>query len=466
MMYPRLRLARNLLRDDGIILVSIDDNEVANLRRLCDEIFGEENYLATFVIRSTPNARTYGHVGKMHDYCIMYAKLVDATETFELEEEGKEFKYRDERGPFNIHPQYNSDESFHRGNRPNLYYPIYLSSSSCDSDGFCSISVDKIAGFDVEVYPPKSKNGLQFVWRFAKETARESIDSGIIGFKTSNGSYRVVRKMRHTSRTIRSMLLEKQFSNRRGTAEVETLFGRKAFSFPKPLALLEILLKVTTAGNDIVLDFFAGSATLGHAVWRTNARDGAGRRYLLVQLPEPADDDKLSTLADIAKERLRLAAKSLAVKRDKTLKGIGPTTADLGFRVFRLASSNIKPWDADFDTMDQDLLASVENIKSGRSEDDVLYELLLKYGLDLAVPTETRTIEGRTVTVIGAGALIVCLADNITLEVVSGIAALKDELSPEVMRVVFKDSGFKDDVAKTNAAQILKQAGIDDVKSL
>ena len=139
---------------------------------------------------------------------------------------------------------------------------------------------------------------------------------------------------------------------------------------------------------------------------------------------------------------------------------------DLGFKVFKLDASNIKPWDADFDDLEDSLFNAVENIKPDRSEADVLYELLLKYGLDLAVPIEERKINGKLVYIIGAGALIVCLADTISLDVGEGIAALKEELKPEVMRVVFKDSGFADDVVKTNAVQILRQAGIEDVKSL
>ena len=181
-----------------------------------------------------------------------------------------------------------------------------------------------------------------------------------------------------------------------------------------------------------------------------------------MQLPEPLEDASTraacggaATVAALGRERLR------RVMGDST-----SADTHVGFRAFKLSSSNIKPWDSDFDTLDQDLVEAIDNIKADRSEDDVLYELLLKYGLDLAIPIETREIEGRRVTVIGAGALIVCLADDITLDVVSGIAALKEELKPEVMRVVFKDSGFADDVAKTNAAQILKQAGIGEVKSL
>ena len=143
-----------------------------------------------------------------------------------------------------------------------------------------------------------------------------------------------------------------------------------------------------------------------------------------------------------------------------------PKTTDLGFKVFKLDSSNIQTWDADYATMDKDLFGAIDNIKTDRSQDDVLYELLLKYGLDLAIPVETRTIHGKTVFIIGAGALVVCLDKEIDLNTVKGIAALKAELTPQIMKVVFKDAGFADDVVKTNTVQILKQASVDDVKSL
>lgn len=201
----------------------------------------------------------------------------------------------------------------------------------------------------------------------------------------------------------------------------------------------------------------------------------------MVQLPEPCNKDSeakkagYENIADVSKERIRRVIKTIEAEQSgenrenkEVLPGMAKKRShlDLGFKVLKLDSSNIKPWDADFDNLEDSLFNAVENIKPDRGEADVLYELLLKYGLDLAVPIEERKIEGKTVYIIGAGALIVCLAKQINLEVVEGIAALKDELRPEVMRAVFKDDGFADDVVKTNAVQILRQAGIDDVKSL
>lgn len=217
-----------------------------------------------------------------------------------------------------------------------------------------------------------------------------------------------------------------------------------------------------------MLDFFAGSGSTGDAVMKLNAEDGGNRRFLLVQLPEQTGADDYRTISEITKARLRAAAAAVKDAGASILPGASGDSSqvDFGFRVYKLDSSNIKPWDASFDGLDAQLFDAVDNVKPDRSEADVLYELLLKMGLDLAVPIEEREIDGRTVYVVGAGALIVCLARPIALDLVEGVAALKKELQPEVMRVVFRDSGFEDDVAKTNAVQILRQAGIEDIKSL
>jgi len=261
--------------------------------------------------------------------------------------------------------------------------------------------------------------------------------------------------------------------------EIEELFGdQDIFAYPKPSGLIERLIKLTTKENDLILDFFSGSCPTAQALFQNELSNSMCRKFILVQLPELInhnDDDqtkafefcqsinKPTTISEIGKERIRRAGEKI-LQDNATKEGI--ENLDIGFKVFKLDSSNIKPWDADFDNLKDTLLNIVDNIKEDRSEDDVLTEILLKYGLDLTVPIEERQVSGKTVYIIGFGALVVCLADAITLEVVEGIGHLKAELTPEVMRVVFKDSGFKDDVVKTNAIQILKQYGIDDVKSL
>lgn len=464
MMYPRLKLARNLLKDDGFIFISIDDNEVSNLRNISDEVFGEENFCGIFIVRSTPNARNYGHIGKMHEYCLMYSRNADQAVSYELEHEEVNFSFSDSIGGYNIHPLYNSDESFNIGNRPNLYFPLYINPESMDENFHFQVSTEKTNEFSVEVFPPLSgKNKIQFVWRWSKEKV-QNCSGEVVGHKVGD-EFRVSRKMRHTSAIIRSMLVDKKYSGRAGTSEVESLLGSKVFSFPKPLGLLKDLVKVSTKDNDLVLDFFSGSCTTAHAINEVNVEDSGTRKFIMVQLPERTDPTseaykaKYKSITDISKERLRrMAAKIKEENPDYQ--------GDLGFKVFKLDSTNIKPWELDFDLTEQDLEDQISNIKHGRKEEDVLYEVLLKYGLDLTLPITEHTVAGHKVFDIGMGALMICLSDDITLDVVEGIAKLKDELKPEIMRVVFKDAGFADDVVKTNAVQILKQAGIEDVRSL
>ena len=211
--------------------------------------------------------------------------------------------------------------------------------------------------------------------------------------------------------------------------------------------------------DSIILDFFAGSGTVGHSTALHNVEKNTKCKYLLVQLPESISSGKYKTIAEISKERIRRTAAKIKEENPGY-------NGDLGFKVFKLDSTNIKPWEVDFDMTERTLEDFISNIKADRREEDVLYEILLKYGLDLTLPISEHTIAGQKVFDIGMGALIICLADAISLEVVEGMAKLKEELNPEIMRVVFKDSGFKDDVVKTNAVQILKQAGIVDVRSL
>jgi len=316
--------------------------------------------------------------------------------------------------------------------------------------------------------------------------------------------------------TVESMWWSKEVGNNDSAKrELTGLFdGKAVFDTPKPPSLINRMLQVSTEEESLVLDFFAGTSPSAHAVMQLNAEDGGRRKFIMVQLPEPTDESSeafkagYKTIAEISKERIRRAAAK--IKEELTTKDTnntkkeeadlfaegdketfrdfrafrGSKLPDLGFKVFKLDSTNIKPWEVDFDMTERTLEDFISNIKADRREEDVLYEILLKYGLDLTLPidewimdngklimkdekhSQLSTVNSQLVYSIGMGALIICLADAISLEVVEGMAKLKEELNPEIMRVVFKDSGFKDDVVKTNAVQILKQAGIVDVRSL
>jgi adenine-specific DNA-methyltransferase len=294
-------------------------------------------------------------------------------------------------------------------------------------------------------------------------------------------------------------------TNEDATEQIISLLKVNLFDNHKPVKLIQTLIKAITYvdKNDLILDFFSGSATTAHAVMKLNSEDGGERRYILVQLPEPTDPKSeanragYKNICEIGKERIRRAgekiseelrekseelvvnseelrekSEELLVNSDELREKseellVNSDELDIGFKVFKLDSSNIKEWDPDYKNIKQSLLETVDNIKDDRTEDDLLYEILLKYGLDLTLPIEELELAGKRVYVVGLGALVVCLDEQITLDTVEAIAKLKEQYSSdEVMRVVFRDNGFKNAEVKTNAIQILKQFGIEDVRSL
>ena len=444
MMYPRLKLARNLLKDDGVIFISIDDNEVSNLRKMCDEIFGEENFIADAIWRSKDNSNNDAKKFSLdHNHTLIFARNSE-WQPNKISDDSKRSHFKnpdnDPRGPYFDGNPLNSPNY-----RENLTYDLETPQGKTIS-------------------PPK--NG----WRWSKELMKEKILSGEIKFTSDETSIRrrtYLADMQGLPPSTLWIDLEKTGHNRQAKYELLKLLPEDVFSTPKPVKLVRHILDLVTTdkNEDIILDFFAGSGTSANAVFSQNTSDDGNRKYILIQLPETCDPKSeafksgYKTITEISKERIRRAAAKI---KEENPSYIG----DLGFKVFKLDSTNIKPWEVDFDLTERTLEDFISNIKPDRREEDVLYEILLKYGLDLTLPISERTIAGKKVFDIGMGALIICLADSISLEVVEGMAKLKEELNPEIMRVVFKDSGFKDDVVKTNAVQILKQAGIVDVRSL
>ncbi|MGP9552302.1 DNA methyltransferase, partial [Halomonas sp. AOP42-D1-22] len=349
-------------------------------------------------------------------------------------------------------------QAFNSSNRPNLRYPFYCDQSNPDENGFMRVSTSPSDGFiKVEA---STIDGLESVWRWGKDKAERENDD-LIAYQGNDGEIRIFQKERKLTQMAKTVIIGKEFISNKGTKEVQNLIGKGLFDFPKPVALLKLLLSIGSDEDSIILDFFAGSGTTSHALMQLNAEDNGNRKFISVQLPEHLESkkEKYKSIADLGKDRIRHAAAKIKEENPGY-------NGDLGFKVFKLDSTNIKPWDMDFDLTEKDLESQIINIKHGRKEEDVLYEVLLKYGLDLTLPISEHTIAGHRVFDIGMGALMICLSDDISLEVVEGIARLKDELAPEIMRVVFKDAGFADDVVKTNAVQILKQAGIEDVRSL
>ena len=258
--------------------------------------------------------------------------------------------------------------------------------------------------------------------------------------------------------------------NKNGINDLKKNGMETFFDFPKPVSLIrELILGATfftKNKNEIIIDFFAGSSTTAHAVLDLNKEDSGDRRFVMIQLPErtvissEAYKNGYKTIAEIGKERIRRVVKKIRKEHPQKSKEM-----DLGFKVFKLDSSNIRSWDGNLDGLEGSLFDAVESIKNDRSEEDVLYEILLKFGLDLTIPTEERFIEGKRVFNAGKGSLFICLGDNITSKVAEGIGKWKEECSPEICRVIFKDSGFTD-VDKTNSVQILKRFGIKEIRSI
>ena len=408
MMYSRLLIARSMLKPEGVIFISIDDNEVHHLRKLCDEVFGEDNFIGTFINNSTPNARDYGHIGKMHEFCMFYAKDILYTETNLLEDKEKRFSFKDDVGEFNVHPLYNSNVAFTPENRPNLYYPFYLNPEKQLSElgeEFYEISLTPDESC-VEIYPPKSvKDGVQFVWRWGKDKSKGELNKEIVGYETEDGDYRIVQKMRTSEKLIRSLLSEKEFTSRRGTAEVEKLFGKKVFSFPKPVELLKSFLKVATDKNSLVLDFFAGGGTFGQALMELNQEDEGNRKFILVQIPEFTDAKSLAfknnykKISDITIERNKRVVEKIIEEKKKQQPDLftnghkEDAIKGLGFKVFKLAKSNFPrvEWAPDVDKTDEENIASLKKYITDKeaqlvkafNRDELLTEILLKKGFQL-----------------------------------------------------------------------------------
>ena len=469
MMYPRLKLARDLLRDDGVLFVSMDDNEVDNLRKACEEIFGEENFLACVCWERADSPRMDAdYFSTRHDYIVCYAKHAESfvvlRKSYEDGEIPSHFNKTDDEGRcYYLKPlRAMGGQGETRAARPNLYYEI-------------------LAPDGTSVYP-KLESGGDGAWRWSRrKLAKESHRLEWIKQDTDWTPYYRIYADESPGKPPETMWLSGDVGRtRNATAEVKDLFdGVKCFDTPKPVALLRKIIELSTRPGDMVVDFFAGSGTTGHAVMAQSVIEQRNLRYILVQLPELLDPktkeqktaadfcDKLGkprNIAELTKERLRRAAKKI---KDETPMFAG----DLGFRVFKLDTSNIRVWEPDRDNLKETLLDSIAHIKPDRSQDDILYELLLKLGLDLCVPIETRTITGKSVCAIGAGTLIACLDEKIARGDVEplalGIAEWHKQLEPtDDTTVIFRDSAFEDDVAKTNLAAILEQHGLGNVRSL
>ena len=458
MMYPRLKLARNLLRQDGIMLISSDDREIDDLRKLCSEIFGEDNFVTTVIWEKKYAPQNDAKwFSDNHDYIVLVARSKEVWRPNLLPrtaEANARYKNRDNdpRGPWK--------------------------SSGLDVKTYTE-------QYDYEITTPSGRvvsPPAGRVWAVGKTRFNELVDDKRIWFGKSGNNVpsvkRFLSEVKDGMTPLTIWTYDEVGHNQEATKEVREL-GVLGCDSPKPLRLLERIIQIGTDKDSIIVDFFAGSGTTGHAVMNQNAVDGGQRRYIVVQLPEQIDStrsnqriaadyldsiDKPHNIAELTKERLRRAGKKIRKENPEY-------SADLGFRVFKLDSSNIKTWEPHPDDLEQSLLDHVNHIKEDCSEQDVLYESLLKRGIDLCAPIETREFAGKQVYAVAGGELLACLAEQICPEEVeelsTGTADWIGELeNTDDTTVIFRDSAFIDDVAKTNCTEILRQRGIRNVRSI
>lgn len=290
-MYSRLQLAKDLLKDDGVIFISIDDNEIANLRLLCDDVFGEENFIAQIMVVANPGGRDYNQVAVTHEYLLCFAK----SELSELNEIAKvvKFKIEDQNGGYDLRELRNRNPKFHSGNRPNLFYPFYVNPNMLDYNGCCAVSLVKTADFSIEVRPYNSV-GKESVWRWGHPKSNENIvennpfESQVVARQKGDGGWNIYEKNRKSTTKVKSIWDESGMRTEDGTRLVREIFNETLFDHPKPLELIKRVIEIGSE-NDIVLDFFSGSATTANAVIKLNSEDNGNRKFIAVQLPESLD---------------------------------------------------------------------------------------------------------------------------------------------------------------------------------
>lgn len=455
MIYSRLMVARTLLSEDGVIFISIDDNEVKNLRKICDEVFGESNKIAQLVIENNPRGRqSDAFFATSHEYLLCYAGNIDSATIngMSLSEKQKaEYKYEDEIGRYRLLGLRQRGVASLREDRPEMFFPIWVNPE--DS----SISLTYVEDWE-EVIPKKS-DGREGRWMWGKQkcinesnrlvaklvSTRKEFDIFVKDYLNKDGEQR--------TRKYKTIWSDKILNNQIGTQEVKAILGGDYMSFPKSTEYIKTIIQTGTSSSSLILDFFSGSSTTAHAVMQLNAEDGGNRQYIMVQLPEETPEDSearkagYNTIPDIAKERIRRAGKK--IKEESPL-----TTADLdtGFRAFRLEEGNyedVKRSPKEFKQDQLDLF--LNNIKTDRNDLDLLFGCMLDWGVQLSLPMTQEVVDGKTIYTVNDGDLVACFAENVSEDVVKAMA----EKMP--LRVIFRDSCFAQDADKINIYETFKQ---------
>lgn len=454
MMYPRLQLARELLTDDGVIFISIDDNEQANLKLLCDDVFGEENFFASIIIRANSRGQTYKQIARTHEFMFIYTKS-DLSELYELEKDldTSDLNLKDEIGAFNIRELRNRNPKFGKFNRPGLFYPFYVNPNSIDSDGFCPISLEKKGEFKIEVLPYNSE-GKESCWRWGKNKSLSNISNdtkkcNLVAKKKQSGEFGIYEKYRKTTYKPKSIWDDNSFLTETGTVEVKKLGFSEEFDFPKPIELIKRCLALSSTSGDIVMDFFSGSSTTAEAAMRLNLEDECNRKYIMVQLEqniekENVDKKKYPNICEVAKERIRRAGTKVLeeVKANQNMFS-EDYQLDIGFKVYRLQNSNFvkyTPVEGQDEDSQNKLFEEFEKnqipLVQGWKAENVLTEIILKQGFALDCTKEkVDSFKKNTIWKITDSAdavskkikLYVCLDNSIDEETIKNLTLNDDE---------------------------------------
>ena len=454
MMYSRLTMARNMLSDDGLIFISIDENEITNLRKICDEVFGSSQFIAQITLLCNPKGRSQDkYIANCHEYILVYSKQVLPSGSVSIpktaDDISSDYGLSDERGAYRELELRNTHRDFGRYNRRNLWYPFYVDASGKVHTSFVPNSE--------EVYPVWD-DGFEGCWTWGLEKANAEID--LLVAKKVNGRTKIYRKAYAFAddeaplKQVKSIWTDNAFFTEKGQKVVNTLFAskEKLFQSPKSVSMLMQCIQMSQDKNAIVMDFFGGSSSTAHAVMQLNAMDGGHRKYILIQIPEKCSEDSdaykagYKTICEIGKERIRRAGKMVREQYPDL-----SSDFDDGFRVLKLDDTNMKDVYYSADEITQHTLFDLaSNIKEDRTSLDLLFGCLLEWGLPLSLPYTSEQIEGCTVHTYNDGDLIACFDENVPDSVIKTIARRQP------LRAVFRDSSFADSPAKINVGEIFK----------
>ena len=441
MIYPRLKLARNLLTEDGVIFISLDDNEISNLKKVCDEIFGEQNFVEKLIWKrraTPPNDRV---IGKNHEYILVYSKNINMTKLY-LQPRSEELNSR-----------YKNPDNDPRGR----WVASDLSANGkggrlTESCVYSIVNPKTGEAFN----PPQNK-----CWLYNEAKMKQLLTEGRIGFRENSGMpflKRYLSEVRDGS-TLATIIDNGGFSQD-SAKEIKSIFDKDVFEFPKPTSLIKILLTAGSKNDDIVLDFFSGSCSTAHAVIKLNAEDGGNRKFIMIQVPEETKEkseaykEGYETICEIGKERIRRAGKKIKEETNADI--------DYGFRVYKVDSTNMKDTYYNVEEISQTNLFETEsNIKDNRNPEDLLAQVILDLGLELSLKIEEKNINGKKVFYVDEDSLVACFDDGVDKELAMEIA--KDM----PMKVIFRDSCFSNDSIKENIKEIFKKYSNDtDIKVL